>query len=340
MNLSSAILKFATSPTTVAGSFTQELSFRRGNADWVVFFTSDASASYSAVWLNTSTGALGSVVNVGTFSGATATVVTQDNSYFRLRLTFTKPLTGASDTFGVAVVNGNGSFVSTIGQTTIIWGADLRVANDTALPVYQRVNTATDYDATGFPTYLRFDGVDDSMATASINFTATAQMTTFVGVRKLNDTTGVIQEFGIAGGASAVAGTNYIIPVQSSNNYEIALKGALSGTLNTRLSASTFTPPITNVLSVLFDISQATRETEILPRVNGSIPTLTGSGELNAGTGNFGNHSLYIGARAGTSVYFNGRIYSLIVRGAATSETQIGQTEQWISNEMGGGYVP
>ena len=221
-----------------------------------------------------------------------------------------------------------------------IWGADLRVANDTALPVYQRVNTATDYNATGFPYYLRFDGTDDSMATASINFTATAQMSVFAGVRKLNDTTGVIQEFGIAGGASSVAGSNYIIPVQSSNNYEIALKGALSGTLNTRLSASTFTPPITNVLSVLFDISQATRETEILPRVNGSIPTLTGSGELNAGTGNFGNHSLYIGARAGTSVYFNGRIYSLLVLGRTATATEITNTETWISNEMGGGYVP
>jgi hypothetical protein len=69
-------------------------------------------------------------------------------------------------------------------------------------------------------------------------------------------------------------------------------------------------------------------------------PVLTGSGSADAGTGNFGNYPLYIGARAGASLFLNGRIYSLIVRGAATSETQIGQTEQWISNEMGGGYYP
>jgi hypothetical protein len=72
-------------------------------------------------------------------------------------------------------------------------------------------------------------------------------------------------------------------------------------------------------------------------RING---LQAGSSATDQGTGNYGNYPLYIGRRESLTLPFNGRIYSLIVRGAATSETQIGQTEQWISNEMGGGYYP
>lgn len=38
--------------------------------------------------------------------------------------------------------------------------AELKLSNQASLP-YQRVNTATDYDAVGFPKYLRLDGTDD-----------------------------------------------------------------------------------------------------------------------------------------------------------------------------------
>jgi hypothetical protein len=52
-------------------------------------------------------------------------------------------------------------------KTVLIWGAQLNYG-PTALP-YQRVNTASDYDASSsFPTYAQlYDGVDDSMATAA-----------------------------------------------------------------------------------------------------------------------------------------------------------------------------
>jgi hypothetical protein len=53
-------------------------------------------------------------------------------------------------------------------KTVLIWGAQLNYG-PTALP-YQRVNTASDYNASGFPIAQLYDGVDDGMATAA--FTA------------------------------------------------------------------------------------------------------------------------------------------------------------------------
>jgi hypothetical protein len=64
-------------------------------------------------------------------------------------------------------------FTGTGAESIYIWGADLRVANESnALPPYQRVVTATDYDTTGFPAYLRFD--NDALVTNSIDFSTGA----------------------------------------------------------------------------------------------------------------------------------------------------------------------
>ena len=65
------------------------------------------------------------------------------------------------------------------GATTAYYGVKIDVSGDaidvwhpqlnigpTALP-YQRVGAASDYTATGFPIYQKYDGTDDSMATAS-----------------------------------------------------------------------------------------------------------------------------------------------------------------------------
>ena len=54
----------------------------------------------------------------------------------------------------------------------------------TALP-YQRVGAASDYTATGFPAYLKFDGTDDSLATATFSAgTLTSSMDCLVAVRR------------------------------------------------------------------------------------------------------------------------------------------------------------
>jgi hypothetical protein len=51
------------------------------------------------------------------------------------------------------------------GDSIGVWGAQLNLGS-TALP-YQRVNTASDYTATGITPFQLYDGVDDGMATAS-----------------------------------------------------------------------------------------------------------------------------------------------------------------------------
>jgi hypothetical protein len=212
----------------------------------------------------------------------------------------------------------------------LIWGADFRVANDgVGLPVYQRVNTTTDYDTTGFPLYLRFDGTDDSMATGSISFTSTDKMTLFGGMRKLNDATAIPAElsfdaFNNAGSFAVITGSDTGV-LGSQNGYTRFSKGNIAASVSQVaqiVAAAPDTAVTTSTHDILGDLSTIRRNT-----VAGTSAT------ANQGTGNFGNYPLYIGSRGGSSFRFNGRIYSLIVRGAASTAQQISDTETWVNGK-------
>lgn len=171
--------------------------------------------------------------------------------------------------------------------------------------------------------YLAFDGVDDGMVTNSIDFTATDKMTVVAGVRKLSDAArGVLAELSAstAGNAGSFVLT---APEGATSNYGFGSRGSI---LNSPVAASPFAAPITNVLTGIGDISG---DSAIL-RVNGTQAAISTADQ---GTGNYGNYPLYIGRRGGTTLPFNGRLYGLIVRGAASTAQQITQAESWMNSK-------
>ena len=227
-------------------------------------------------------------------------------------------------TLGVSAGNVEIRFGVGVNNTTSGEVEFLRVATclaaDAHLP-YQRVTTDTDYDAdpAKFPAYLRFDGVDDALQTGNIDFTGTDKMTVWAGVHKASDAAvALIAELGPgAGGWFYLAAPNSV--------------GATFGWSSTGTAQSATTPtgyaaPKNAVLTGIGDIAGDIASL----RVNGVTTTST----TDQGTGNYGTYPLYIGARAGTSLYFNGRLYSLIVRGAQSSLSQVEATELYIKQKM------
>jgi hypothetical protein len=93
--------------------------------------------------------------------------------------------------------------------------------------------------------------------------------------------------------------------------------------------ASGYAAPISGVLTGIGEIST---DTNIL-RVNGAqVATNT----TDQGTGNYGStYPLFIGSRNNASLWFNGRLTSLIVRGAASSASEIAATESWVNGKTG-----
>ena len=210
--------------------------------------------------------------------------------------------------------------------SAVIWGADLRPANiGSAIPSYQRIADQYTYDSNGFPSYLRFDGVDDSMYTpASINFSGTDKMSVFAGVRKLSDAAGaILAELSASAGANN--GAFYIAaPTAALPDF-----GFLSrGTAAQLVTASPYAAPVTVVATGIGDIAGAVSAI----RVNGSQ---VGINTTSQGTGNYGTYPLYIGSRNNTSARFNGHLYSLIIAGTQLQSGSITATEQYVAGKTG-----
>lgn len=187
---------------------------------------------------------------------------------------------------------------------------------------YQRVTTATDYDVSAYQIHLRFDSVDDSLVTNSIDFTGTDKMTVCAGVRKLSDAAyGQVVE--LSADWFSNNGT-FALSAQFGNatpHYAMVSKGT---TTQTRLA--TYAAPHTAVLTGFANISAPLLGLKVN---GGAARTYTAS----QGTGNYGNYPLYIGSRAGTSLRYNGHIYSIIVRGAQSSDAQIASVERYVNGK-------
>ncbi len=212
--------------------------------------------------------------------------------------------------------------------TVLVRNADLRPTNAGALlPPYQRVNTASDYDTVGFPLYLKCNGTSSAMSTNSIDFTSTDKMTVVTGVRKLSDASGgVLME--LSGDYNTNAGTfGYVVPRSPTLTEPVyATKGT---SLIVLANSSNVAPsPINWVLSGQSSISTPIASS----RINGATYA---SSSASQGSGNFGNYPLYLFARVGTVVWFNGQFYGAIIRGAQSDTASVTQTENYMATKTG-----
>ncbi len=173
--------------------------------------------------------------------------------------------------------------------------------------------------------YLDFDGTDDGLVTSSsIDFTGTDAMSVFAGAKK------------------TVAGANQnVVELSDSvnaNNGAFRLfyvnndvwRSIMAGTtLNAISTATVSSNPDTSIFSVTADISDPSHSF----RRNGS---LVESNTNSFGTGNFGNHVLNMGSRAGGgSSVLDGDVYGLIVLGRKATDGEISSVENYMASKSG-----
>jgi hypothetical protein len=308
---------------TVASGVSYKLSFRvksNGRNYVLIYINAPASGRYFDV----TPGTAGAVLGNYTGTNLPATITALADNWFLCEVTFTASTTSVLCEAYISSAGNNLTYAGDITKGIYIWGADLRPASQaTGLigPTYQRVVDAATYDAVGFLPYLQFDGIDDSMSTNSIDFTATDKMTVWAGARKLSDATrGMVAELQDAAGSFQLNA-----PVATSPSYRWASRGSIGPVT---VDVTGYAAPISNVLTGIADIANDTTTL----RING-VQVGTNSGDQ--GTGNYGNYPLNIGQRGGSSLPFNGWLTSLIVRGAQSTQSQIEATESWVNGKTG-----
>jgi hypothetical protein len=230
------------------------------------------------------------------------------------------------NTFGVVKAGANNN------RTFKVTGYDIRLAADAALsiPAYQRVTDASNYDTAGFPCFFRFDGFDDSLSTAAVDFTATDKLTAVAGVAKLSDAAlGTLVELG-----ATATGTNgafgIFAPTSAAANYGFITRGIVGSANQIPI---TYAAPINSVLACSFDHAGGTTNAQIAPRINGALDQ-EGSTAGPTTAGNYGNLALNIGRRNGATLPLNARLTTLIICGAARNDAQIVKAERYVARKM------
>lgn len=171
--------------------------------------------------------------------------------------------------------------------------------------------------------YLKFDGVDDSLATAAINFTATDKLTTWVGVRILAESGfSSIFESGVTDDNAGSFGL-----FEFNTDHKIYFRARGVG-LSRQVASGAISVPSTLVLTGKADIAGDILSVSVNSVNTPSAPDM--------GTGNFANYVLYIGVRTPPNTSkLNGNLYSLIIRGAASTAAQITSGEQYCATKAG-----
>lgn len=179
---------------------------------------------------------------------------------------------------------------------------------------------------TGALWWLEFDGVDDFLVTGNINLTGTNKLSGFFGLRKMT-----VNPASVFAELSANSGVNngtfaIFAPPATNPTLTFGSRCRSDATLDNTSNAS-FLNPFTAVLTALMDFAGVTSTL----RVNGDQTNASAA----PSAVNFSSNPLYIGRRGGTTQPFNGLMYGLIIRGAASNTLTVAGAEGYIASKTG-----
>lgn len=230
--------------------------------------------------------------------------------------------------FSLALCTSTGLNVVSSGATVLLSATHTVLSTDASLP-YQRVNTSSDYDFdfAKFPPYLRYDGVDDSQASAAtVDLTGTDKITVVGAWHKAVAGTTVTLELS-PNVDSNLNAFNLATDVGAVNWY-LSSGGNAQGQLRAYLTPAV--SPVSHVLSAVIDRSIAS-SSQITSRLNGVVPSTTYAGT--ASTGNFGNYTMFVGSRNGSSLRFNGREYGFALFNTTLSASELAAVEAYFRSK-------
>ena len=177
--------------------------------------------------------------------------------------------------------------------------------------------------------YLEFDGTNDFLQTANIDFTATDKVGLFAGLNRTgNANVGTVLETG-SSFTNPTGGFGIRCPVGVGTDTLNLLASAGGSSVSTGEVVS----PDMLVYSGFIDLSKTTAIEQINFKVNGVLVNTTRSGL--AGNGNLANVPVYIGRRAGVSRPFSGHIYGLIGIGKLVSDNETVVIEKELAKRIG-----
>jgi len=292
-------------------SYTLQSRVKYVSRQWVFLSVFDGSTTITA-WFDVLNGVKGTALG----SPDSYTITEVSPSVYDIKLTITAGTTTSSANIQVGAQFVGGQTANWTANGSVTGFGRYQFEKSATATDYQKVVTQYEVTETGVSSvhYLSFDGVDDALATPSIDFTATDEMTVFAGVRKLSDAAVAnLLELG-----RNEANTFLINAPLSTGAKDY---GALSrGSLVSSAESGAFPAPASNVVSLLAKIGSD----EITLRIDGVGFSSAGD----QGDGNYSNRPIHIGAQQGSARFLHGHLYGLTVRGKTTTTAEIDRAEK------------
>lgn len=179
--------------------------------------------------------------------------------------------------------------------------------------------------------YLAFNGTNSFLTTASVDLSATAQLTMFAGYKKLTTATQILIETSSPLGVAAGAWGHIINDASPLEYFDFTPTAPTSQSFIGKFSS---TAGSAVVISHVVDQTGVTNTAKLTTRLNAVTQTLTYSGS-DTTPSNFVNQALYIGNRNGGSFFLNGNLYGLCVVGKTASAAEIASTESYLNGKTG-----
>lgn len=184
-------------------------------------------------------------------------------------------------------------------------------------------------DGNGFY-YLKGDGIDAKLvAPAAEPFPVLQQMTAFVARQPDSSSNGMVFEYGLNVFANAGAFAELYLSAGTDEIY-CAGNSVCWGDL-TGLGTSAIIGTLIQDMSLGTTIADVNKY-----RTNGTLRTFNSvGGTVPDNTSRFFQQELTVFCRSNNSLPYDGRIYSLIIRFAASTADEIDLAEAWINERMG-----
>lgn len=330
---SAAIFRSSAALTTISGqTYTVSFHAKRDNFDWKRILVSDTSSftNYARAWFNIASGSVGAIGNGGSgFTAVSRRITAAANGFYRCELTFTTTATAlyvaitsaSADSSTSRADAGSGAGV---GTKCYLWGAQIDLGP--VATTYQRVNTATDYQDIGAPRRLSFNGSSSYGVTLAPIVPGSDKVTVIAGVRKNSDANiGIVCELGP--NSVTTDGTLMLTAPAGAGSASYGFRSR--GTTERTANPTGYASPITNVVTGVGDIAGDT----CVVRVNGVV---AGTNTADQGSGNYGTYNLFIGARNGASLFFNGDLFGLNLVFDQVATGRIGAIERQYGRERVG----
>ena len=190
------------------------------------------------------------------------------------------------------------------------------------------------YTVSGSQRYLVSSAATSAMVTASIDLTASAQISLAAGLLKASDAAAyqVVLELSANYGSNSGAFALFASANAGASRF---VAGGNAGAV-ARYKPNVFAANAPGVLACKYAFGGALIADEIFPRFNSTLVQIAPFG-TDCGAGNLGNYALYLFARAGSSSRFGGNFYGSIGNARPTGLTaqEMSTIEQYVNLNTG-----